>query len=999
VDLYLDDVPAAQVTPSLFRPDVGRAWPSIPGSDSSGFAVRIGVDTLSPGGHELKVAVHDHAGRTRVLRRVIETIDGGVLYHQYFCRTLPSAERTRELRRHWLKRRAPMIHVAIVARGDDDLVPTLRSLQGQEGPQWSATLLVDAPPSGSSGRYRDIDPSLTERVRVVHDPSAILPDQPDRDRYVGFLHAGEVLAPMGLARFLSDLDTRKVGFIYSDHDAIEPTGRHVDPWFLPTWSPDRLLAQDYIGGFFLARDGQSLRRALRHVPVAQPAWRYRLVLGLSPATDHVRHVPEVLWSRNATSVDQDLIGREEAAAVLAAVTARNAEAEVRSTGASRVRRIVWPLKVHPKVSVVVPTTGRKDLVQMCLRTLLKHTTWDDLQIVFVDNSRGRNPDGISLLREAGVTVLERDEPFNWAKLNNAGARASDGEVLLFLNDDIEAGEDASWLESMVRLVMRPEIGAVGPLLSYPDGRIQHGGVFLVGHGGGAMHLLHRVDPTQAIPQSLHQVTRETSAVTGACLMVRRDAFEDIGGFDEELSVVGNDIDFCLRLTRHGFRNLWTSDAVLVHHESLSRAQVSYFADERRMWDRWGERLKMGDPFYNPNLSQTRPDLALAWEGAPPHDQTVDPDPSAGVNLVGYVRAEMGVGEAARGHAQALTDAGIPFVIIDHAHGNPARMGDESWLHKVVRDPVYDVNIVYVNAESLGHAMSLLPPGLRGGRYTIGAWAWELPVFPDRWLDAFKLVDEVWVPSEFVRAAVSADSPVPVVRMPHAVRLPRGPFLDRQHFGLGPDRFQFLAMYDANSVRQRKNPEGAVQAFCRAFDSTDESVCLVIKVNNADEQERRALARLRGSHPGVRVIDGVLDRREVDSLLASSDCFVSLHRAEGFGLPIAEAMALGKPVIATGWSGNMDFMDETNAACIGYRLTRIGRDLGPYDADQTWAEPDIDDAAAWMRRLREDPAVGRDMGRMAAATIAGSFSSAVLGRATDERLRAIRKARSTTRLAS
>jgi glycosyltransferase involved in cell wall biosynthesis len=364
---------------------------------------------------------------------------------------------------------------------------------------------------------------------------------------------------------------------------------------------------------------------------------------------------------------------------------------------------------------------------------------------------------------------------------------------------------------------------------------------------------------------------------------------------------------------------------------------------------------------------------------------------AGVNLVAYIRAEMGLGVAARGMAAALDTVGIPFNVINLEQGNYSAHTDLSWSHKEVRRSNYDTTIVCVNPDNTFHLRTQAPANVLGDRYVIGNWYWELPEMPDEWLTEFEFTDEVWAPTNFIKNAMSAKAPVPVMHVPPVVQLKRGHAYSRLQLGLPEDRFLFLAMFDANSILQRKNPLGLLRAFKAAFGFEHRRVGLVLRFNNAG-QENPVLRELRDEIPensNVLVHTHRSDRDEVISLIDACDCYVSLHRSEGFGLGPAEAMSLGKPAIVTNWSGNTDYMTDDNCIAINYELVKLGQDYGPYKADQHWAEPDLEHAAHWMKRLVAEPELARAIGLRGRQTIASEFSPEKVGRIIQQRLEQIR----------
>ena len=389
-------------------------------------------------------------------------------------------------------------------------------------------------------------------------------------------------------------------------------------------------------------------------------------------------------------------------------------------------------------------------------------------------------------------------------------------------------------------------------------------------------------------------------------------------------------------------------------------------------------------------------LFAAWKKAWPSQRTpfkgFSPTRKEGVNLAAHICGETGLGQAARGIAEALEASRLPFNVINFAADSYAPQSDSSWLHKETRHPEYDVSVLVINPDDMGNARLRLPKALFSDRYVIGYWFWELPEIPDNWLPAFSLVDEVWAASRFIQESLSKKSPVPVTRIPAVVNLHNDGTLSRQLLNLPQDRFLFLSMGDASSVMARKNPMAAVRAFQKAFNKSDSRVGLVLKIRerNPFRRDMSSLRREIAGWPNIYLLEQSMSRQEINSLIAVTDCFVSLHRSEGFGLVPAEAMSLGKPVIMTEWSGNTDYMTPDNSIGIKYELVKLQRDYGPYKAGQVWAEPDVEQAADWMTKFAGDHDLAHAVGQRGRQTIQEDLSPRVVGDLIQKRLAEIRK---------
>ncbi|MGH9441785.1 MAG: glycosyltransferase family 4 protein [Thermoanaerobaculia bacterium] len=361
-------------------------------------------------------------------------------------------------------------------------------------------------------------------------------------------------------------------------------------------------------------------------------------------------------------------------------------------------------------------------------------------------------------------------------------------------------------------------------------------------------------------------------------------------------------------------------------------------------------------------------VEIGAESAP----AFDPALPRGVNLFGYFDTESGVGEIARSMASMLRDAGISHNLINLGQ-HWLRRNDRRFRRFATTNP-YAMNLFMVNADQVPHLLGRIGGEAVRGRINVGYWFWEISTFPRCYEVSFEPFDEIWVASEFCREAISASSPIPVVRVPPGFEFesPRGE-LSRASVGIKPNEFVFLYVFDVASSVSRKNPAGLIRAFRSAFPNPS-AVRLILKIINSTPRRLSALERLTRGIP-VEILSEYLDRSEMFDLLDAADCYVSLHRSEGLGLTLLESMALGKPVIATGYSGNADFLHADVGFPVGYELVSLKRTIGPYEKGAVWAEPDLEEAARWMRFVRENPAEAARVGAAAREKIRGTWSIA------------------------
>ncbi|OIO01408.1 MAG: hypothetical protein AUJ49_07685 [Desulfovibrionaceae bacterium CG1_02_65_16] len=546
-----------------------------------------------------------------------------------------------------------------------ELVAVAAAGQGQD-PAWNADArAVLARHAGEDPRIRLAEPGsgLVEALALGECPSGECPSG-ECPVYVGVVRAGDELPPHAL--FCAALALRErpqTALLYADEDRLDAAGQRIAPWFKPDRNPELMLAQDMFSGLCLLRAADAAvvgGPRLEFGPWLAYDLAWRVMERVAP--EAVVHVPRILCHRRG-ALDRDpapglraaqehLVRAAEAGAAYSSAAHSGTHSGTHSGDASAcavpapdlssgLSVVSDPAMSDPAVSglprgcvravyarpgpdrvasILIPTRDRADLLAACVRSIMDRTAHKGYEIIVIDNGSALEETFrlFDALRGEGVRIVRDDAPFNYSRLNNNGAAAAKGEFLCLMNNDIEVIE-GDWLGEMLSFAARPDVGCVGARLLYPDGTLQHGGILrgVCGFAGHAHLGLPRGAAGYFGRAALHQ---EMSAVTAACLVVRRSVFNQVDGLDESLPESYNDVDFCLRVRAAGYRNVWTPYAELFHHESASRrarAQNGTAAmneQDRRttrlMRTRWGALAE--DSAYNPNLTRRSCGFDLAW---------------------------------------------------------------------------------------------------------------------------------------------------------------------------------------------------------------------------------------------------------------------------------------------------------------------------------------------------------------------------------------------------
>lgn len=438
--------------------------------------------------------------------------------------------------------------------------------------------------------------------------------------FVAFLDHDDLLAPFALFEVVRQLQVDPTAdVIYSDEDKIDESGRRFDPFFKPDFSPDYLRSVNYMPHFLIVRKslGDKIDWFRESYEGAQD---YDLILRLVEKTRSIAHIPKILYHWRAWT-ESTAGGTEKKPyantsgkkALQEHLNRTKLSAQVEDGYTQTFYRVHYHISGFPLISIIIPNQDHATDLKCCMNSILQKTTYPNFEIFLVENGSKEqvtfNLYKRLLEKDSRVHLVEWNinEPFNYSRLNNWAAKQANGEALLFLNNDTQVINN-DWLEQMLQFAMRPDVGAVGAKLYYPDNSIQHAGV-IVGMGGVAGHVYNNF-PRQH-PGYFGQLVLQhnVSAVTGACLMIREQIFQEVNGFDENYPMAFGDVDLCLSILQRGYLNTWTPYAELYHHESKTRGyedtpeKKERFEKERNYFKhKWAKWLKIGDPYYNPNLT-------------------------------------------------------------------------------------------------------------------------------------------------------------------------------------------------------------------------------------------------------------------------------------------------------------------------------------------------------------------------------------------------------------
>jgi GT2 family glycosyltransferase len=491
------------------------------------------------------------------------------------------------------------------------------SLANQTLTDWEWCIVDDGSDSRETRKLLESLMAISPRVRVRFANggiSAACNQALDlaRGEYVCFLDHDDLLHPFALEAMREKMG-EGYDVAYSDEDKLDDaTGDLVEPFFKPDWSPEYFRGVMYIGHLLCVR--RELAQKARFDPAFDGVQDFEFMLRLSESGARVGHIPRILyhWRKTPGSIAaktdaKPQIGRHQERAVNAHLERMKLAARAEQSALPhRLKLVPLPRETCAPVSIIIPTRDAPDVFERCLKSVFTKTLYPNFEVIVMDNET-TDKRSLQLMEEYPVRRIPFPGPFNFSRANNQGVVAATGDFLVFLNNDTEVITE-DWLQHLLYYAEQPDVGAAGALLAYDDMTVQHAGVTL-GMRGTADHIMRRFPlDVDGYAGSL-ACAREVSAVTGACLMIRKALFEEVGGFNEHFFTAYQDVDLCLRLRARGLRVIYNPQALLLHHESISRQSYYDMIDRMLLLDQWEDVIERGDPYYNRNLNLERGDYS------------------------------------------------------------------------------------------------------------------------------------------------------------------------------------------------------------------------------------------------------------------------------------------------------------------------------------------------------------------------------------------------------
>jgi ADP-heptose:LPS heptosyltransferase/GT2 family glycosyltransferase len=607
-EVFLDDQCLGDAHCGLARQDVGAAFPEWPNALRSGYAFHCPPRSLRDGDHTVTLKLRANSGQDMVRQfRITVKKSEDQQDHASVRRRISRVETDlmadllTDLNYH------PAYRFIWRMGGSFDgaqVTITLDTLRLLAFADWSVLMLAEDDEVASSMRdaVAEMVPHLADRFTVVSASdtqrwNAPVSDRPDADATLyALLVAGDELgADMLLELAVAGGMHRDADMLYCDEIRPSPVTGEREPFLKPDFSPDLLYSMNYLGRAWVVTAALLARTGVTPADL-QVNGEYDLVLRCVEQAARVHHVRKILHRRCASEVDDSI---REQTALRGMLARRGVVGEVLASAIPGTWRMKRAVNASGRVSIIIPTCGAHGYIKTCVESLRARTAYTNYEIICIDNI----PAGESVLKawlgENADKIVDIPDAFNWSAFNNRAAEVADGEFLLFLNDDMEVAQE-DWLDAMVEHAQRPEVGITGAQLLYPDGKVQHAGMFLANNGVGrhAFRFAASNDPGYF---GLALTQRNVIAVTGACLLVRRETFDKLGRFDEAHQIVNNDLDFCLRAHRAGLLTVFTPYATLIHHELASRARMRDVFDLTHFNAAWKSLFAAGDPYFNPRL--------------------------------------------------------------------------------------------------------------------------------------------------------------------------------------------------------------------------------------------------------------------------------------------------------------------------------------------------------------------------------------------------------------